>query len=75
MRERIGDIVRPVHFQRSRPRDGYCYLDFLDFWLIQALQSYDEDRAYKYARELGHYALLMHPELAPLPPNVILGEN
>ena len=64
------------HFLRSRPRDGYCYLDFLDHWLWDALyQTRDPDKAYQYAREIGHWAMLMHPELAPLPRNVVLGEE
>lgn len=64
-----------MHFRNSRPRDGYCMLDFYELWLAQALFSKDADAAYDSARLLAHYALLMHPELAPLPHNVVLGEN
>lgn len=63
------------HFQRSRPRYGACYLDFVECWLVQALHALDPELAYRYARELAHWALLMHPELAPTPHNVVLGEN
>ena len=67
-----------AHFQRPRPRHGYCYLDFVDQWLWDALYhspQADVALAYKYARELAHWALLMHPELAPVPHNISLGEN
>jgi hypothetical protein len=64
------------HFQASRPRYGYCYLDFLDRWLWDAVFQYrDPDKAYRYGRELAHWALLMHPYLAYRPHNVVLGEN
>lgn len=58
-----------------RPQHGYCYLDFLDFWLFDALFRNDAEMASKYAREVAHWALLMYPELAPIPNNVVLGEN
>ena len=64
-----------MHYLLSRPKDGYCYLDFLDHWLFDALMQQNVERAGRYAREIGHWALLMHPELAPLPHNVILGED
>jgi hypothetical protein len=65
-----------LHFQRSRPVHGFCYLDFVEEWLWQALyRQRDPDAAYKHARELAHWALLMHPDLAPTPRNVVLGEN
>lgn len=65
-----------MHFILSRPKYGYCYLDFLDIWLWDAINmTRDADRAYKYARELAHWALLMHPELAYNPHNVIRGDN
>lgn len=64
------------HFLLSRPRDGYCYLDFLDRWLWDAIyMTQDAERAAKYAREIGHWAMLMHQDLAPEPHNVVLGEN
>jgi hypothetical protein len=64
------------HFQMSRPRYGVCYLDFVEVWLFNALYHDGSiDNVYKYARELGHWALLMHPELAPMPHNIVLGEN
>lgn len=63
------------HFLTSRPRHGACYLDFVDVWLHIAVSAQDAEAAGQYARELTHWALLMHPELAPLPHNVVLGEN
>lgn len=59
-----------------RPTNGYCYLDFIDRWLWDAIyRNRDPEMAYKYARESAHWALLMHPDLAPVPHNVVLGEN
>jgi hypothetical protein len=73
---RHGDIVRPAHFRQSRPSEGYCLLDFYEVWLWQAIhQQRNSDKAYEYARTLGHWALLMHPDLAPEPRNVVRGEN
>lgn len=58
-----------------RPSDGYCYLDFLEVWFIQAWRARDPERVYKYAREMAHWALLMHPNLAYDPLNVERGIN
>lgn len=63
------------HFQTSRPRHGACLLDFMDIWLHNAINAQNEEEAYKYAKEITHWALLMHPKYAPIPHNVILGEN
>lgn len=64
------------HFLLSRPREGYCYLDFVDRWLWDAVyMQQDADTAYRWARELGHWAMQMHPDLSPVPRNVILGED
>lgn len=63
------------HFRHSRPKDGYCYLDFLELWLVQALMRGDAEAAGHYAREVAHWCFLMHPQLAPMPHNVVLGED
>jgi hypothetical protein len=64
------------HFLSSRPSNGYCYLDFLDHWLWDAIyQHRNPDKAYEYARQIGHWALLMHPNLSPEPRNVERGEE
>jgi len=72
---RRGHLGR-LDYRQSRPSDGACYLDFLDEWLWQAIyRQRDPDAAYNYARQIGHWALLMHPTLAPVPRNVVLGED
>jgi hypothetical protein len=63
------------HFQRSRPAEGACLLDFYEVWLLSSLRARDEEGAYKWAREIAHWAMLMHPEFAPVPHNVVLGDN
>lgn len=62
-------------FTKLRPNNGACLLDFYEVWLWHAIQSNDSSEAYKWAKELAHWALLMNPELAPMPHNVILGDN
>jgi len=58
-----------------RPRNGFCYLDFLDHWLLDAIFHRNVEAAVKYARESARWALKMHPELAYDPHNVVRGSE
>ena len=71
----ILETVILADYNLSRPPDGACYLDFLDVWFTQARLRGDAEAMGRYAREMGHWALRMHPDLAPLPYNVELGYN
>jgi hypothetical protein len=63
-------------YNGSRPTAGYCWLDFLDIWFVQAQARGDASEMGRLAREMAHWAMQMHPELGNvIPPNVVLGEN
>lgn len=55
--------MKPIPRFWQRPNHGYCYLDFLDVWLIQALDRGDADAAGRYAREITHWARLIDADI------------